>query len=63
MANKRMRKLLQNSQRRSRGEESINRRVDDENESQDTTSHSPLEIQNDTQNHEVNEQGEIFFWI
>ncbi|KAG6470258.1 hypothetical protein ZIOFF_071322 [Zingiber officinale] len=54
MANKRMRKLIQNSQRRSRREESSNIRVDDENESQYTTSHSPLEIQNE----EVNEQVE-----
>ena len=59
MANKRMRKLIQNSQRRSRREESNNRGVDDENESQYTTSHSPLEIQNE----EVNEQGEKYFWI
>ncbi|KAG6515713.1 hypothetical protein ZIOFF_026142 [Zingiber officinale] len=54
MANKRMRKLIQNSQRRSRREESSNRGVDDGNESQYTTSHSPLEIQNE----EVNEQVE-----
>ncbi|KAG6487791.1 hypothetical protein ZIOFF_056398 [Zingiber officinale] len=54
MANIRMRKLIQNSQRRFRREESSNRRVDDENESQYTTSHSPLEIQNE----EVNEQVE-----
>ncbi|KAG6470166.1 hypothetical protein ZIOFF_071223 [Zingiber officinale] len=54
MANKRMRKLIQNSQRRSRREESSNRGVDDENESQYTTSHSPLELQNE----EVNEQDE-----
>ncbi|KAG6517986.1 hypothetical protein ZIOFF_021386 [Zingiber officinale] len=54
MANKRMRKLIQNSQRQSRREESSNRGVDDENESQYTTSHSPLEIQNE----EVNEQVE-----
>ncbi|XP_042437205.1 uncharacterized protein LOC122023188 [Zingiber officinale] len=54
MANKRMRKLIQNSQRRSTREESSNRGVDHENESQDTTSHSPLELQNE----EVNEQDE-----
>ncbi|XP_042455186.1 uncharacterized protein LOC122039813 [Zingiber officinale] len=54
MANKRMRKLIQNSQRRSTREDSSNRGVDHENESQDTTSHSPLELQNE----EVNEQDE-----
>ncbi|XP_042424382.1 uncharacterized protein LOC122012004 [Zingiber officinale] len=54
MTNKRIRKLIQNRQRRSRREESSNRGVDDENESQYTTSHSPLKIQNE----EVNEQVE-----
>lgn len=46
MANKRMRKLIQNSRRRSRGDESTSRGLDDENESQDTS------------NDEVNDQDE-----